>query len=472
MNPLNKKIALIRPDVPADFPLGRMRATVPLGLLVLAGCLREAGCDVVIIDDHLEQRGAAWVAAQVRDWQADVIGLSINLATVPTAALIFAQLTALDIPVVVGGPEVTAGCNQVLQQIPAPFAVRGEGEETLVALLRELAGERRFESVAGLTFRDERTGNYVSNDRRPWIAMDSVPLLPYDLLELERYDRSYAEFGADRVEVLNTSRGCPFKCTFCSNKHVWSNSYRAMSPQRMIEQVRHAVTATDATAIYFREDHFTLDVKRVMEFCSLVRSEGLNFEWGCESRVNNLTPELVQAMAAAGLSSMWFGVESGSDDVLRRLNKGTTVAEVRTAVELCRAAGVKVGFSVMLGLPGETRAELQQTIDLVFELKPDWVYWAAFVGLPGAELYEVLESHPELIFCRWQQLILPHNEIMTYPEKLRLKQQLELRFNLQPRILWGHLRRMGVRRFARKAGHNLGRLLRTRFNRHNTEGDR
>lgn len=464
---LKKKIALVRPDVPADFPLGRMKPTLPLGLLVIAGCLRDVGHDVCIIDDHLEQRGAQWVAEQVRRQQAVAVGLSVNLATVATAAEIFKAIDATAIPVFVGGPEVTANLDYVLQQIPAPFAVQGEGEETIVELLRQIEGAGSFDRVPGLTYRDARTKSYVTNQRRPWIDMDSIPLLPYELVDLDRYDRSYAEFTADKVEVLNTSRGCPFQCTFCSNKHVWSNKYRAMSPPRMLEHVRHALAATDATAIYFREDHFTLDARRVEAFCNLVISAGLRFEWGCESRVNNLTPELVRLMRRAGLSSMWFGVESGSDAVLKRLNKGTTVEQVKNAVQICREAGVKVGFSVMLGMPGETRAELQQTIDLVFDLKPDWVYWAAFIGLPGAELYRHLEDHPELIFRRWHNLILPNSEIMSYPAKLRLKQKLEVRFNLQPRILLGHLKRMGLRRFIRKSWANVRRLVITRFNRLN-----
>lgn len=461
---LRKKIALVRPDVPDDFPLGRMKSTLPLGLLVIAGCLREAGYAVCIIDDNLERKGAAWVASQVRSQQADAVGISVNLATVQTTADICAALKETQIPVFVGGPEVTANLGYVLEEIGAPFAIRGEGEVTTVEFLRELFGEGEFHQVRGLSYWDDQRQRFVTNGPRPWIDMDTIPLLPYDLIYLDRYDRSYAEFAAGKVEVLNTSRGCPFQCTFCSNKYIWSNQYRTMSPQRMLDHVRHALDSTDATAIYFREDHFTLDTRRVREFCRLVQEEELKFEWGCESRVNNLSLDLVQNMQFAGLSSMWFGIESGSDEVLRQLKKGTTVQQVREALQICRKAGVKVGFSVMLGIPRETRADLQKTVDLVFELKPDWVYWAAFLGLPGSPLYEDLEKKPELIFQRWHNLILPHCDFMSYPEKLRLKQRLELQFNLQPRILLGHLRRMGARRFTRKAMANLGRILKTRLN--------
>lgn len=462
------RIVLVRPDVPDDFPLGRMKATLPLGLLVIAGCLREAGYAVHIVDDCLERRGAAWVAEQVSTVGGDAVGITVNLATVQTSADILRALKGAPLPVFVGGPEVTSNPESTLAAISAPFAIIGEGEETTVAFLTELFGEKRFDQVLGLAYWDERKQCYKTNERRPWIDMDSIPLLPYDLVDLARYDRSYAEFSAAKAEVLNTSRGCPFQCTFCSNKYVWSNNYRAMSPKRMVAHVNHALKSTDATAIYFREDHFTLDAERVKGFCQLVSFEGLNFEWGCESRVNGLTPELVTEMHRAGLRSMWFGVESGSDEILKKLQKGTTVEQVRQAVDICRAAQVKVGFSIMLGIPGETRADLRQTIDLVFALKPDWVYWAAFLGLPGSKLYAELENRPELVFQRWHSLILPHGDFMTYPEKLRLKQRLELQFNLQPRIFLGHLHRMGIRRFTSKALANLGRIFKTRWNRRNS----
>lgn len=464
---LNKKIALVRPDVPDDFPLGRMKPTLPLGLLVVAGCLREAGYAVCIIDDNLERRGATWVADQIRSQQVDAVGISVNLATVQTSADICSALKEAQLPIFVGGPEVTANLDYVLEQIGAPFAIQGEGEVTTVEFLRELFGEGQFQRVHGLNYWSEQQQRFVKNSRRPWIDMDTIPLLPYDLVSLDRYDRSYAEFSAGKVEVLNTSRGCPFQCTFCSNRYVWSDQYRAMSPRRMLDHVKHALDSTDATAIYFREDHFTLDTRRVLEFSRLVQEEELNFEWGCESRVNNLSFELVQNMQNSGLRSIWFGIESGSDEVLSRLKKGTTVQQVHEAFHVCRKAGVKVGFSVMLGMPGESREDLQKTIDLVFKLKPDWVYWAAFLGLPGSAVYEELEKRPEHIFRRWHNLILPHCDYMSYPEKLRLKQRLELQFNLQPRILFGHLRRMGIKRFTRKVLANLGRILKTRLNRNN-----
>lgn len=461
MNKVNK-IALIRPDVPSDFPLGRMKATLPLGLLVIAGCLRNAGFEVCIIDDHLEQKGEDWIVERVKEQSAQMAGISVNLATVETSAEISKALNDAGVPFFVGGPEVTANLNYVLESLSPPYAIQGEGENAVVELVHAINSGSRLEKIPGLAFWSVEKRQYCVNDRRPWMDMDDIPLLPYDLLDLDRYDRSYAEFVSDRAEVLNTSRGCPYQCTFCSNKYVWSNKYRAMSPQRMVEHVKHALSSTDATAIYFREDHFTLDAKRVRDFCHLVLEEGLQFEWGCESRVNNLDADLVALMFRAGLRSMWFGVESGADEILKKLNKGATVEMARQAAQVCRDAGVMVGFSIMLGLPGETKEDLQKTIDMVFEIKPDWVYWAAFVGLPGAELYEEIEKKPELIYQRWHNLILPHNEVMSYPEKLRLKQNLELRFNLQPHILTGHLRRMGLRRFVEKSWANLWRIFKTR----------
>jgi radical SAM superfamily enzyme YgiQ (UPF0313 family) len=304
------KIALVRPNVPPDFPLGRLRPTVPLGLLVVAGSLREAGFAVTIIDDQLEEKGAEWVATEVRRTGASLAGVTVNLATVQTAAEICDCLQKAGISTFIGGPEVTANPEAALEATGAPFAVCGEGEETTVEFLQAFLRGQDLASVQGLAFRGPEGHACRMNERRPWIDLDTLPLLPYDLLPLERYDRSYSEFKAGRVEVLNTSRGCPFQCTFCSNKFVWSRQYRTMSPPQMLRHVRHALESTDATGIYFREDHFTLNQARVLEFCDLILEEGVQFEWGCESRVDHLTPALVQKMHQAGLRSIWFGIES------------------------------------------------------------------------------------------------------------------------------------------------------------------
>jgi radical SAM superfamily enzyme YgiQ (UPF0313 family) len=443
-------IVLVQPDIPHDFPLGRLNATVPLGLLVLAGCLKEAGFNVHIIDDFLQRLGPQWIANYARELKAQFVGISVNLSSVDTASQICTELRKIDIPHVIGGPEVTINMEYVLKKTHAPFAIQGEGEETLVELLQAHCNGNGYASIPGLTFFDQKSKNYITNPKRPWINMDTIPFLPFNLTQLKRYDREQLQFERSPVAVLNTSRGCPYKCSFCSNKVVWSRKYRCMSAERITDHITHILGKTDFKAIYFREDHFTLNRKRVGRLCDLILQKGLKFEWGCESRVDRIDESLVRKMRDAGCSSIWFGVESGSDEILEKLQKGFTADQTIDAFKICKDLGLRVGASIMFGIPGESREQLGMTLSLIRKLMPDWIYFSPFFGVPGSPMYQTLLNNPKYIYDKWHTLILANSDFLTWPEKIKFKQRFELKYNLQPAVLGKHLQRMGLKNFIKK----------------------
>ena len=456
-------VLLINPDLAPDFPLGRLPAGIPVALAVLAGVLLKEGHKVFIADDYLEQKGPAWVAQKALEVNAAAVGISVNLSTVSSAAKIITILRPLNIPVVVGGPEVTVNPERTLRASGAPYGIRGEGEITLVEWLRAFrdgAAGQEIAKIPGLCYLN-KNGDFISNITRDWLpSLDDLPFMALEMFPLSKYYRAYSEFSQTPVDYFNTSRGCPFNCSFCSNRIIWSKKYRFMSAKRVADEVEHMLTHFGSRGIYFREDHFTLDRQRVLDFCEEIRRRGLSFEWGCESRVDALDDYLVKEMAAHGCSSIYFGVEAGTQRVLDFLNKGIKIDQIRAAFRLCKKYHIKTGASVMFGLPGQTREESKETLKFVWELDPDWTYFSAYLGLPGSDMYEYIREKG-LIYRQWESLILPNSEFMTWPQKLKYKQRAEILFNLRPKVMFRHLKRMGVRRLTEKVINNLKRTIRS-----------
>lgn len=164
--------------------------------------------------------------------------------------------------------------------------------------------------------------------------------------------------------------------------------YRYFSASWVLEEIEQLVYTYGAKGIYFREDNFTVNPKRVFEICNGILERKLDIRWVCESRVDLISYSLLNKMRQAGCETIWFGIESGSQRILDYLNKGITIEQVERAVQLCRKAGIKIGASFMIGIPGETIREMKMTLELAKKLKPDYCWFNVFVGLPNSPLYE------------------------------------------------------------------------------------
>jgi len=455
------RILFVNPDLPSDAPMGRLPSTIHVGLSLVAGACERRGHTVAIYDDYLEHGRPDLFDQRMRDFAPDAVAITANLAILSTTTALARQAKASGIPVVIGGPEATVHPEQTLRRTGGDYAVIGEGEETMPELCATLAGATdapALEDVAGVAFASNG-GEVVLNAARPPLTdMDEIPFVPLHLYPLERYGRFGNEVGATPCDVLSTSRGCPFRCAFCSNKHVWGRRYRFMSAPRIVAEVVAMQENYGTTAINFREDHFTLNRRRVMEFCRLMIELQTGVVWACESRTDCLDDELLALMKKAGCRAIWFGVESGTQRVLDMLKKGTNLEQIESTFRRVKSHGIAAGASVILGIPGQTMEENRETIRFVRRLDPEWVYFNTFLGLPGSEMYqEILDRG--LVWQEWEGLILPNSEIMTWPEKQAFKRRAELLFNVRPKMLRRHLRRMGLRGFVRKSFNALSRYV-------------
>lgn len=462
-----KTILLIRPDLPKDYPMGKLPPFLPLGLGFLAGVLKRAGYHIEIIDNYLYCKKPDELIEDVRSIKPDLIGISVTIATTSTAANIVSALEEENIPVVIGGPQVTVDPPGTLKRLNAEIGVVGEGENTILELCQILSetGSLSFvhlKEVNGLVLKDNKNGEYYLTPNRQFMKeLDKLPFVPLTLFPYQKYQQTTPELKASPLGWMSTSRGCPWNCSFCSNILVWGRHYRYMGPKRVVDEMEYLANDFGVRAINFREDNFTVNRKRVLEACSLIKERNLQIEWMCESRVDIVDEELLNSMKEAGCSTIYFGVESGTQRVLDILRKDITLEETVRALDLCKKIGIRTQAAIMLGLPQQTLKENYESVDFIRKLDPDIVNFNVFTGFPGTDLYDYIVQH-DLIYKKWEEIILPNSEVLTWPEKLKLKQKVELLYNISPRVLFRHIKRIGLMRTWQKGILTAKRYIQSR----------
>ena len=374
---MKRNILLVTSGAPLQSPFSTSEKRPPIGIGFLISTLREAGHEVFFIDNYVQPSDFLETDYLERN-EIDYVGIYANtICYRDTLRMLYKiehmrRLGQWKGKIVVGGPQTTVAPDTIPEFVD--FVVQGEGER---AILEIVEGK-----VANRIVSYPRIKNL---DELPMVAWDYFFHLPYNW-EVEW-------FAEKPVFTLNTSRGCPFACSFCSVGSIWGKQYTFFSAERVVSDIEYLITKYGAKGIYFREDNFTVNKARVMNFCNLLLDKKIKIPWACESRVDTLNRNLVEIMHTAGVRAFYFGVESGSQRILDRLRKGISPDQIREAFSLCREKGIKTAASMIVGVPGETAEDMKQTQDLLEEIKPDLIWWNVFVGIPKGELYHyVLEN--------------------------------------------------------------------------------
>lgn len=363
------------------FDRGGATLLPPLELLEAASALVAAGHPVALLDGQVEPLTVDGLAAKAHALGAGVVVLPLSLPTLEEDAGLARALR----------PLLPAGCQVVLKTAVGhpplllralvasgcDLAVTGECDLTLAAIL---AGRER----AGTAWL--RDGVLAREPESPLRELDRLPLLDRGLLDHARY--RYPSLGEGACATLRSSRGCPFPCGYyCPYPLVQGRAWRAMSAARVAREMA-AVARAGIPHLLFRDATFTLNRQRVRVLCQLLRADPLPLTWWCETRVDCLDPALVGLMAGAGCRGMNIGVETGDPTLLAGLAKrGVTLAAVADIRRACREAGVAARLLFMVGLPGETRATLLNTFELIRRVRPDYVGVTTVTPYPGTPFH-------------------------------------------------------------------------------------
>ena len=401
-------VLLIYPYFKREHDRSRFRFP-PLGVAYLASSLRAAGHEAAILDCTFLDRHEA--LARALEARAAIVGVSCTVTLEEHAGWFADRLRGSCGLLVAGGPLPTCEPDWFLPSFDV--VVRGEGERTLCEVaaaydaggaLAEIPG---VVSSRGETQVDGDTGHGAPPPPRLFIDdLDGLPFPARDLLPND----DYIAFGRRRygfaVTTVMSTRGCPFDCEFCSNV-VFGRSYRARSAQDVVDEIEEAL-ALGYDRVSFADDVFTLDKRRVTAICDEITRRDLRFAWECLGRVDSLDRATARRMRAAGCRRIFFGIESGNDDVLRLMRKGITVDQATAAVSAAHDAGLEVGAFFILFYPGETDETVLDTLRLARSLPLDYVGLTMPYPLPGTALAERLADRRRRAWRQQAGLLLDH----------------------------------------------------------------
>jgi anaerobic magnesium-protoporphyrin IX monomethyl ester cyclase len=376
----------------------RQQPYPPLGTMYVAALAREAGFSVALFDTMIEEPEEAFDRA-LAEHQPRVLLIcedSFNflskmcLSRMREVSFSMQRRAAeAGIPAFVHGSDST---DQVQAYLAQGFdaVLLGECERTFVELLHAVlrSGENRNWKIPGMAYFGGPDGKVVSTGaREPLVDLDRYPMPARDLISVDRYADIWRTHHGRASMNLVASRGCPFQCNWCA-KPIYGNRFVLRPADSVAEEMQILKHSYGVEHLWFADDIFALNRHWMQDFAAAVERRNAALPFKIQSRADLMSDETVKALARAGCEEVWMGAESGSQTILNAMDKGLTVGAIRTASERLRNAGVRVCFFLQFGYPGETLAEIEETIALVRDCRPDDIGVSVSYPLPGTVFYQ------------------------------------------------------------------------------------
>lgn len=370
-----------------------------LGILAVAGYLRSAGgVTPRIVDSLADGLTLDDLKDLFQQEQPDIVGFSV---------LTFNILDCLEVTKVIGevspstkicfgGFHPTLYPSETLMLPGVDFVVFGEGEITFTELASVLSqssnnNEKSLAEIDGLGWKDVSGKPIINKPRKIIAKLDTLPMLAHDLIDLDKYSVVLADDS--KVASTQTSRGCPSKCTFCD---IRLTRYRFRSAENVLAEIVF-LKGLGIKEIFIIDDTFTINKQRVMELCNLLIKEKVEIKFKMSSRVDTVDQEMLDKLAEAGCYRIHYGVESGSQRLLDYLEKDVTLEQVVSAFEKTKRAGIETFAYMMIGIPTETKQDMDESMRFVNKLQPDHVNYSICTPFPKTKMYEMaLKNSPDM----------------------------------------------------------------------------
>ncbi|TVM03552.1 MAG: hypothetical protein CV087_04370 [Candidatus Brocadia sp. WS118] len=387
----------------------------PLGLSYLSSTLKKAGHEVVIYDADCNKnsRGMDYtrlpekyriylkelknpenpiiqeISETFKKYQPDIVGITVMTPKAASAFTIasLAKQYIKDCYVIFGGPHATLRSDEILKNTrDVDFVINGEGESVLPELVNALRTKKNnFSAIRGLSYRQGDTP--VHNPMQSFI--DNLDGLPFPDREMLLGMDTYT---SEDMGLLMGSRGCPYSCSYCATQ-IWTRKVRYRSLANILEEIKSVHLCFGTRQFTFKDDSFTVNRKRVMEFCKMLLEADLKINWDCNTRVDLVDLELLRAMKKAGCNSIKVGIESGSERILALMDKGITLERIHEAARLFREAGIHWTAYFMMGIPTETKEDVKKTLDLLYTIRPSFASIGVYEPFPGTKLFDIGIEH-------------------------------------------------------------------------------
>lgn len=415
----------------------------PLGLALIAGYLEEyTSFKVEIIDALAQKLSMQELETQIQQISPspDVIGITtttFTLIDVQNIANIVKKINK-NIHVVLGGSHVGIYPQETLAYKEVDSVVIGEGEVTFCELVKHLANGKSLEGVKGVGFK--KNGKIFINQPREYIQdLNSLPFPARHLLPLNKY---YSIHGQkEKMTTMFTSRGCPYNCLFCY--HAFGKKFRFRNPKNVIDELQEIINL-GIKEVFFFDDLFTVKKDVVMGICDEIIKRKLDIIWEIRARINTVDKEMLQKLKSAGCIRISYGVEAGTDRILKVLRKGITTEQVIEVFKLTKASGLITYADFMIGSPGETKEEILETIRFAQKINPDFAQFSITTPYPNTDLYQLGLSKEIFKEDFWLKFaknptkdFIPQiwNENLSYDELIDLLNYAYKNFYVKPRFI-------------------------------------
>lgn len=424
----------------------------PLGLLYIAAFLeKHTKHDVSIIDSQVEKLDYGLLKARIVSIKPDVVGLTamtMTLIDVIKTVNIVKEVNK-NIRIVLGGPHVHLFPNETITIENVDYLVLGEGEEVFKELIGAIDDKSTLRRIPGIVF--ESNSQIINTGIRPHIKnLDKLPFPARHLVPYKKYN-SLLMKGKVATTIF-TSRGCPFKCSFCDRPHL-GNTFRSRSASNVVDELEECVKIGIHEFLFY-DDTFTINKRRVIDICNEIDKRKLDIGWDIRTRVDTADEEMIKHLKKAGCQGIHYGIEAGTEKILKILNKGISINQAKHIFDLTRKYKIQILAYFMIGNPHETVDDIDTTFEVMKKLDPDYVHLTILTPFPGTRIYSDGLKKGVIKRDYWREFakhpttdfVPPHwDEIFTKDELNNLLIRGYRSFYLRPSYIFKRIR--GTRSF-------------------------
>lgn len=384
---MNNRVCLINPPT-----RGRVEQ-FPLGLAYLSSVLRHNGYNVKIIDAAApyNQYSNEQIKKEILDYEPLFIGITLTVDFISVKYELINELKKLNIPIVAGGPHVNILPEEPFKMSNIDIVAVGEGEEIITEIADYFNGKGELKDIHGLGYRQENGAINFNPARKPIKDLDKLPFPDYDDFPIKTYT-GVDDPASDPIYFkIFSSRGCPFNCLFCSSNNIFGKSYRLRSAKNVFDEVLYLINKYGAQSIGFQDNEPLIDKKRISDFCDMIINNNIKIKMSCRSRIDSVDKDLLIKMAKAGLRRITYGIESGDNETLKKINKHYKADIILKSFEtIAKADFPVISFNNIIGFPWETERHISNTVKMNEEVPDTINYFANVVTpvpFPGTKLY-------------------------------------------------------------------------------------
>lgn len=405
----------------------------PLSLAYVAAILEKAGYQVQLIDASALKLTTRQVLEIINQFNPDFLGFtSTTIDFTSTLEWIKYFKDATGLPIIIGGIHLSVYPVETLTHKSIDYGVIGDAEETLPELLQHVTSGEDLSGVRGICYR--RGDNVVINEKRaPVSNLNETPFPSRHLLPNEKYYSLISK--RKNFTAMITSRGCPFHCIFCDNQTI---PYRYRSPESIVDEMELCKARYNINEIDIFDALFSIDKLRVMEVCDLIRKRNLKIAWSFRTRVDLVDEEMLTELRKSGCIRIYYGIESGDEEILRDINKQVDIGLIKRVVRLTKKKGIDTFGYFMIGNIGETTETIKATVELMLQLPLDYVQISPVFAPPNTRLYAMLKEKKGHDYWKEHTLGIAQSDVLprfgtdlTDAEIKKMIRQCYLRFYLR-----------------------------------------